>query len=280
MIGTRRRQGGARRTCSRRRSPTGRREERVGSPPIGNGSSFDVTDEPDRGRSCRRSARCATRTRRSRPARRSSATRRARCSSSAGSTRRAARELVAAFNAGDTRGAASPCRRRRRRAWQALFGPARSRAVAGERELALDDPGGRARSSTSSATPIAVTAPAGAGAEGRPGRPDRLRARVGDRRGGRAGQRRLRGPHRDGRLAAARGRRLPAVPRVSRPGEGRRAGGRSRSSRSRAALDGSTAVSKVVTIVRRRKHATSLIGGVSRGRGHQTGSLQCPTTCA
>ena len=52
MIGSRRRQGRARRTCSRRRSPDWKTEARVGSPPIGNGSSFDVIGNPIAGAGC------------------------------------------------------------------------------------------------------------------------------------------------------------------------------------------------------------------------------------
>ena len=43
-------------------------EERVGSPPIGTGSSFDLVAQSDLRRICARSARSARRTRRSRPA--------------------------------------------------------------------------------------------------------------------------------------------------------------------------------------------------------------------
>ena len=68
--------------------PDWQTEQRVGSPPIGKGSSFDVTDEPDRARAeaARRAARGAPAALDS--AGRSSATRRAPSSPSAGSTRR------------------------------------------------------------------------------------------------------------------------------------------------------------------------------------------------
>ena len=76
-------------------------EPRVGSPPIGKGSSFDVTDNPIE-RSCRSCRRSATRTPRSRPARRSCATRSDAVLVVSRIDFATGREVVTAFNNGDT----------------------------------------------------------------------------------------------------------------------------------------------------------------------------------
>ena len=108
-----------------------RTDQRVGSPPIGNGSSFDVA--PTRSASsCGRSARSATRTPRSRRAPRS-------CGSPRAPARRQPhrRGGQARIPGGrSTRGerpAASRSRPRRRRRWTALLGTSRPRRARGRR---------------------------------------------------------------------------------------------------------------------------------------------------
>ena len=85
-------------------------EPRVGAPPIGTGSSFDMPEQPDRSTAARSSARCATSTPRSRPARRSFAAPRGRRLAVSRIDAAGKREYLAFFNAG-----ASPARMTDRR---------------------------------------------------------------------------------------------------------------------------------------------------------------------
>ena len=242
----------------------GRRLEDRGAgrePPIGNGSSFDVTSSPIQTR-----LRALAKLREDYPELAAgqtivrSAKGKVLVVSRIDAEKR--RELLVAFNAGDTAASVTvPTARRRRLAGGVRF----RRLDAGQaNRVALSIPAATAVV-YASATPIAVTAPRAPTLKVGAGRPDELRARVGDRRRRRA-RHASRSRSAPGR-APGSGSRSTTPRRTAHFSTRRRsrAGGRSRSSRSRGP---STAPPRCPRWSRScpggRKHATSLIGGVSR----------------
>ena len=186
-------------------------QERAGSPPIGNGSSFDVRATRSRP-GCGSWGRFATRTRRSRPAPRSSGSRAERARRQPdrpGGAARAARRLQLRWLVGPvTVKTATPSS-----AWTPLFGTSSGATSDAAGSLTLTVPAlGAVLLRADAQIPAGACT---AGAEGRPRRLQLALARGRDRRRA-AGQRRLRRPPRGRRLAAARGRRLAAVSGVPR----------------------------------------------------------------
>ncbi len=184
-------------------------QERVGAPPIGGGSSFEVsTPIAERLRELGR-------LRDELPALSTGAAVVRLASKGLLAVSRidagAKRELLAVFNAGGAPGAPE---RADLDALGRLGGAARRRDGCPQRRVGPPD-GRRAPALVAAAARGRRAGPARgrAGAEGRPRRPDDVRAPAGHRRR-RAGERLLRDPPRQRRLAARRGRRRRAVPRV------------------------------------------------------------------
>ena len=125
-------------------------------------------------------------------------------------------ELVVAFNSGDTPGAGPGGDGGGR---PLAAGLRRRGGDPGVERPRAHDPGGE-RSGVRVVHADRGGGAEGARAEGRARRPDGLPARLGDRRRRLAGERLLRRALGEGRLAAARDGRFPAVPRVPRPRQG------------------------------------------------------------